>query len=72
MKIAEAYLWYSICEKCIGEMKDTIAAEERKMAELLTTEEILEAQKLASDDDKKPVQPTSLRFPRHPSATLKA
>jgi len=72
MKIAEAYLWYSICEKCIGEMKDTIAAEERKMAELLTTEEILQAQKLASDHGKKPVQPTSLHFPQRASVTVKA
>ncbi len=64
-----AYKWYLICEKSIGEMKDAITAEKRKTAELLTTEEILQAQKLASDHGKKTVRPASLDFPRRESAT---
>jgi hypothetical protein len=63
-----AYEWYLICEKSIGEMKDAIAAEKRKTAELLTTEEILQAQKLASDHDKKPVQTTALNFQQRASS----
>jgi hypothetical protein len=67
-----AYMWYLICEKNILEMKDSIGSEKRKMAELLTTEEILQAQKLASDHGKKPAQPTALDFPQRASATVKA
>jgi two-component system nitrate/nitrite response regulator NarL len=64
-----AYMWYLICEKNILEMKDSISAEKRKMAQLLTTEEILEAQKLASEHQKKPAQAASLNFPRRALAT---
>jgi DNA-binding CsgD family transcriptional regulator len=67
-----AYMWYLICEENILEMKDSIGSEKRKMAELLTTEEILQAQKLASDHRKKPAQPTALDFPQRASATVKA
>ena len=55
--LVSAYMWYLICEKNILEMKDAINAEKRKIAGLLTTEEILEAQKLASERHKKPAQP---------------
>ncbi|MGH9512786.1 MAG: LuxR C-terminal-related transcriptional regulator [Terriglobales bacterium] len=54
-----AYAWYLICEKTMLEMKDAIGGEKRRMAGLLTTEEILEAQKLASEHGKKPVQSTA-------------
>ena len=64
-----AYMWYLICEKNVLEMQNSISGEKRKMAALLTTDEILEAQKLASDHNKKPVQPTSRGFARHASAT---
>jgi len=67
-----AYMWYLICEKNILEMKDSIGSEKRKMAELLTTEEILQAQKLASDYGKKPAQTTALNFAQRPPATVKA
>jgi len=66
-----AYKWYLICEKSIGEIKDAIAAEKRKTAELLTTEEILQAQKLALDHGKKSVQPSSLDFPQRTSVTAR-
>ena len=64
-----AYMWYLICEKSVLEMQNSISTGKRKMAGLLTTDEILEAQKLASDHNKKPVQPTSAGFPRHATAT---
>ncbi|MFI5071042.1 MAG: LuxR C-terminal-related transcriptional regulator [Terriglobales bacterium] len=66
-----AYMWYLICEKNVLDLQNSISFEKRKMAGLLTTDEILEAQKLASDHHKKPVQPTSLGFV-HPVATGKA
>jgi DNA-binding NarL/FixJ family response regulator len=67
-----AYMWYLICEKNVLEMQNSISSEKRKMAALLTTDEILEAQKLASDHKKKPVQPTSSGFPRHATTTAHA
>ncbi len=54
-----AYTWYLISEKNVLDMKDFIGAEKRRMAGLLTTEEILEAQKLAAEHQKKPVQTAS-------------
>jgi DNA-binding NarL/FixJ family response regulator len=64
-----AYMWYLISEKNILEMKDSISAEKRRMAGLLTTEEILEAQKLASEHQKKPMQTTSLSASHRAVAT---
>jgi two-component system nitrate/nitrite response regulator NarL len=61
--ILSAYIWYLISERNVGEMRDFINAEKRRMAGSLTTEEILEAQKLAAEHPKKPVQASS-RLPR--------
>ena len=54
-------MWYLISEENVVEMKDLINAEKRRMAGLLTTEEILEAQKLAIEHyQKKPAQAATL------------
>ena len=44
-----AYMWYVVSEKTNLEMRDNIVAAKRKLANLLTTDEILEAQKQAQD-----------------------
>ena len=67
--LLSSYMWYLICEKNILGMKDSINPERRKIAALLTTEEILEAQKLASERQKKPVQPESQGASRRILAT---
>ncbi len=59
-----AYVWYLVCEKNVLEMQNSIGAEKRQMAGLLTTDEILEAQKVASEHNKKPVQPAPPGFSR--------
>ncbi len=66
---AMAYVWYLTCEKNIDELKDAIALEKRKIAELLTTEEILDAQKAALEHLKKPSQPTTRETNHSPIAT---
>ena len=42
-----AYMWYLVSERTSGEMKDEIVAAKRKLSEVMTTEEIIEAQKRA-------------------------
>jgi two-component system nitrate/nitrite response regulator NarL len=59
---ASAYMWYLVCEQNLLEMKDAISAEKRKIAGLLTTDEILESQKLASEHQKKPAQTAPHKF----------
>jgi two-component system, NarL family, nitrate/nitrite response regulator NarL len=44
-----AYMWYVVCEKTNFEMRDQIVAAKRKLANLLTTDEILDAQKQAQE-----------------------
>jgi two-component system nitrate/nitrite response regulator NarL len=43
-----AYMWYLVSEQTTVEMKDVISNAKRRLAESLSTEEILEAQKKAS------------------------
>ncbi len=43
-----AYSWYLVSEQTMAEMKDVISHAKRKLAESLTTEEILEAQQKAA------------------------
>lgn len=55
-----AYMWYLVAEKTNTEMREKIAADKRKLAETLSTEEILEAQRRANDKLKsEPVQTLS-------------
>lgn len=44
-----AYMWYLLAEKTNMEMREKIAADKRKLAETLSTEQILEAQRRASE-----------------------
>jgi DNA-binding CsgD family transcriptional regulator len=44
-----AYMWYLLAEKTNTEMREKIAADKRKLAETLSTEQILEAQRRASE-----------------------
>jgi DNA-binding NarL/FixJ family response regulator len=44
-----AYMWYLLAEKSNLNTRDKIIADKRKLAERLTTDQILEAQKLASE-----------------------
>jgi two-component system, NarL family, nitrate/nitrite response regulator NarL len=55
-----AYMWYLLSEQSLLEMKDVISNGKRRLAESLTTDEILEAQKKASARLKKAAKPTSL------------
>ena len=55
-----AYMWYLVAEQTMVEMKDVISNAKRRLAESLTTEEILEAQKSASVYLKKSAKPVSL------------
>jgi DNA-binding NarL/FixJ family response regulator len=48
-----AYMWYLISEQTAVEIKDAVITAKRKLAESLTTEEILEAQQKASAHLKK-------------------
>src|SRR5277367_361891 len=54
-----AYTWYLAAEQTMVEMKDVISHAKRKLAESLTTEEILEAQQKAAARLKKSAQPAS-------------
>jgi two-component system, NarL family, nitrate/nitrite response regulator NarL len=55
-----AYMWYLLSEQSLLEMKDTVSNGKRSLAESLTTDEILEAQKRASVRLKKSAKLTSL------------
>ena len=55
-----AYMWYLVSEQSLLEMKVAISNGKRRLAESLTTDEILEAQKKASDRMKKAAKVTSL------------
>jgi len=55
-----AYMWYLVSEQSLLEMRDVISNGKRRLAESLTTDEILEAQKKASDRLKKSAKLTSL------------
>ena len=54
-----AYMWYLVSEQTIVEMKDAISSSKRKLAESLSTDEILGAQKAASVRLKKSAKPAS-------------
>ncbi len=43
-----AYMWYLVSERTSGEMKEEIVAAKRKLADVMTTEQIIEAQKRAA------------------------
>ena len=43
-----AYMWYLVSERTSSEMKDEIVTAKRKLAEVMTTEQIVEAQKRAA------------------------
>jgi two-component system, NarL family, nitrate/nitrite response regulator NarL len=43
-----AYMWYLVSERTSGEMKDEIIAAKRKLSEVMTTEQVIEAQKRAA------------------------
>jgi two-component system nitrate/nitrite response regulator NarL len=51
--IATAYMWYLMSERASTELKDEISAAKRKLADMLTTEQMVEAQKKASERSKK-------------------
>lgn len=53
------YMWYLLSEKASTEMKDDIVAARRKLAESMTTEQIVEAQKRASEKIKNAKSPAS-------------
>ena len=52
-----AYMWYLISERTSHELKDEIGLAKRKLADLLTTEEMVAAQKKAADRFKKTPKP---------------
>jgi two-component system nitrate/nitrite response regulator NarL len=54
-----AYMWYLVADQTTVEMKDLISNAKRRLAEALTTEEILEAQKRAAAHLKKAAKPAS-------------
>ncbi len=43
-----AYMWYLVSERTSGEMKDEIVTAKRKLADVMTTEQVVEAQKRAA------------------------
>ena len=45
--LVTSYMWYLVCEQTNASMSEGIVLAKRKLAKLLTTEEVLEAQKLA-------------------------
>jgi two-component system, NarL family, nitrate/nitrite response regulator NarL len=47
--LISAYMWYLLSERISTEMKEDIVAAKRKLAETLTTEQIVEAQKRAAE-----------------------
>ncbi len=54
-----AYMWYLISEQTAIEIKEAVITAKRRLAESLTTEEILEAQQKASAHLKKSAKPAS-------------
>jgi DNA-binding NarL/FixJ family response regulator len=48
-----AYMWYLVSERTSSEMKDEILAAKRKLSEVMTPDQILEAQKLAAQKSHK-------------------
>jgi TPR repeat protein len=44
-----SYMWYLVCEQTNQNMQDSITLAKRKLAKLLTTDEIMEAQTLARE-----------------------
>jgi two-component system nitrate/nitrite response regulator NarL len=52
--VVSAYMWYLVSEQTSLDMKDEVSAEKRKLATALTTDQIVEAQKRASERMKKP------------------
>jgi two-component system, NarL family, nitrate/nitrite response regulator NarL len=62
--LISAYMWYLVSERISTEMKEDIVAAKRKLAETLTTEQIVEAQKRAAEklkQGKSADSPTKLR-----------
>jgi DNA-binding NarL/FixJ family response regulator len=57
--VVAAYMWYLVSEQTSLDMKDEISAEKRKLAALLTTDQIVEAQKRAAERMKKPPKTSS-------------
>jgi DNA-binding NarL/FixJ family response regulator len=56
--MATAYMWYLISEQTSLDMKDAISTAKRELASLLTTDEILQAQKKAAQHLKKAAKPS--------------
>jgi DNA-binding NarL/FixJ family response regulator len=54
-----AYMWYLISEHTAGEIKEVVITAKRRLAESLTTEEILEAHQKASAHLRKSAKPSS-------------
>jgi DNA-binding NarL/FixJ family response regulator len=54
-----AYMWFLVSERASLEMKDEIVAAKRKLAEGLSTEQLVEAQKKASEHLKRTVKAVS-------------
>jgi hypothetical protein len=57
--MVSAYMWYLVSERTSLDMKDEISAAKRKLAESLTTEQVVEAQTKASAWLKRPPQASS-------------
>jgi TPR repeat protein len=68
--MVSAYMWYLVSERTSLDMKDEISAAKRKLAESLTTEQVVEAQRKASAWLKKPPQATSPVRSAAPSGRL--
>jgi len=43
-----AYMWYLVSERTSSEMKEEIVTAKRKLSEVMTTEQVIEAQKRAA------------------------
>jgi two-component system nitrate/nitrite response regulator NarL len=54
-----AYMWYLVSERTSSEMKEEIIAAKRKLSEVMTTEQIIEAQKKAAAKFRESKQPAS-------------
>jgi two-component system nitrate/nitrite response regulator NarL len=66
-----AYMWYLISEQRTLEMKEIVSSSKRKLAEVLSTEQILEAQKNASERLRRSVRPaSSIRPPVQPAGKM--
>jgi DNA-binding NarL/FixJ family response regulator len=68
--MVSAYMWYLVSERTSLDMKEEISAAKRKLAESLTTEQVVEAQRKASAWLKKPPQATSPVRSAAPSGRL--